>query len=99
MKRGTTPQLQFILPFDVSEVQTGFITMVQSGKEIAEKSWDECSKHDKCVIATLNQEETMNLKDGLYAEIQVRVKTKSGLALASDIFKLPVDRILKEGVI
>lgn len=99
MKRGTTPQLKFILPFKVEEVETGFITLVQFGETIAEKSWAECAKEDTAVVATLTQEETLKLKDNFYTEIQVRVKTVGGLALASDIFKLPVDKILKEGVI
>lgn len=99
MKRGTTPQLRFILPFNVEEVDTGFITIVQFGETIAEKSWAECTKEGTAVVATLTQEETLKLKENFFLEIQVRVKTVGGLALASDIFKLPVDRILKEGVI
>lgn len=99
MKRGTTPQLKFILPFEITEVQTGFITVVQFGETIAEKTWEECSKEGTAVVATLTQEETLKLKETYYAEIQVRVKTNAGLALASDIFRIPVDKILKEGAI
>lgn len=49
----------------------------------------------------LSQEDTLKLQQSEFktAEVQIRVRMKSGDALASDIMRLHVGRILKEGVI
>lgn len=99
MIRGTTPTLNFTLPFDTREIEKAFVTICQNGKIAIDKSIEQCSYSGNTLTTTLTQEETLSLECGKYVSIQVRVKTKTGTALASNIITAPCDSILKEGVI
>lgn len=62
----------------------------------------DCTCSGTLVTLSLSQEDTLKMKqqDGMaIAEVQLRVRTKDGSALASNIMQIRVDRILKEGVI
>lgn len=52
----------------------------------------------KTLTVKLSQEDTLKLQQSEFkpAEVQIRVRMKSGDALASDIMRLHVGRILKE---
>ena len=47
MIRGTTPKLEFTLPFEVDQISEAFITFVQRDKVVLEKSISECSVGEK----------------------------------------------------
>lgn len=101
MIRGTTPVLEFELPFDTDLLEEAYVTISQRGAVAIEKSIDECTlKHDMLSVR-LSQEETLELtaQRNLQAEIQLRVLTRDGEALASNIESVDVGRILKDGVI
>ena len=101
MIRGTTPTLEFTLPFDTSLIAEMYVTMTQNGKTVLEKTLSDCSCSGTSVSLTLTQEDTLGLRQQPHslAEIQLRVRTTTGEALASDIMCVYVGRILKEGVI
>lgn len=101
MIRGTTPTLEFTLPFDTSLIAEMYITMSQNDKVVLEKSMADCNCFGMVITLNLTQEDTLKLeqKPGAQAEIQIRIRTKEGEALASDIMRVYVGRILKEGVI
>lgn len=101
MIRGTTPTLEFTLPFDTSLIAEMYVTMTQNGKTVLEKTLSDCNCSGTSVSLTLTQEETLKLQQQLrsQAEIQLRVRTTAGEVLASDIMSVYVGRILKEGVI
>ena len=101
MIRGTTPTLEFTLPFDTSLIAEMYITLTQNGTTMLEKTLSDCNCSGTSVSLTLTQEDTLGLQQQprLQAEIQIRVRTTSGEALASDIMRVYVGRILKEGVI
>lgn len=101
MIRGTTPTLQFTLPFDTSLIAEMYVTIAQDGKTVMEKALSDCSCSGTSVSLALTQEDTLGLQQQPHsrAEIQLRVRTTAGEALASDIMRVHVDRILKEGVI
>lgn len=101
MIRGTTPTLEFTLPFDTSSIAEMYITMSQNDKVVLEKSMADCRCSRKAITLNLTQEDTLKLeqKPDAQAEIQIRIRTKEGEALASDIIRVYVGRILKEGVI
>ena len=96
MIRGTTPKLEFILPFDTSLIAEMYITLTQNGTTTLEKTLSDCNCSGTSVSLTLTQEDTLGLRQG---EMQIRVRTTAGEALASDIMSVHVGRILKEGVI
>lgn len=101
MIRGTTPVLEFELPFDTKLIAEAYVTISQNQKAIFEKNFAECIHSGKLLKVNLSQEDTLKLKSccNSHAEIQVRVRTKEGEALASDIISVHVGGILKDGVI
>ena len=99
MIRGTTPRLKFTLPFDTSQIAESYITFSQDETIKMDKSLEECEAYGNTLTVVLTQEETLSLASGKFVEIQVRVKTVSDDVLASNIIRVNVDRILREGVI
>lgn len=99
MIRGTTPTLSFKLPFSVDTVADGYVSFAQDGQLLIDKKLADCDCGTDSLTVKLTQEDTLKLKDGLPTEMQIRVKTKDGNALASQIMKVSTERILREGVI
>lgn len=99
MIRGTTPKLEFTLPFDTDSLVEAFVTLTQDGIPIVEKTLKECERNGKCLSVRLTQEDTLKLDCKYNTEIQIRIKTIMGEALASNIFACDTGRILKDGVI
>lgn len=100
MIRGTTPRLTFILPFETSLVKTAFITFTNKEETVVlEKEFCDCNAEGNNITAVLTQEDTLKLPEGEIVNLQLRVLTQGGEALASEIFKVFVEAILKEGVI
>lgn len=101
MIRGTTPTLEFTLPFDTSLIAEMYITITQNGTTTLEKKLSDCNCSGTSVSLTLTQEDTLRLeqKPPLDGEMQIRVRTIAGEALASNIMRVSVGRILKDGVI
>ena len=101
MIRGTTPVLEFTLPFDTDLLEEAYVTISQRGTVVIEKSIDKCTLEHNMLSVKLSQEETLELiaQRNLRAEIQLRVLTRDGEALASNIETVDVGRILKDGVI
>jgi len=101
MIRGTTPTLEFTMPFDTSLIAELYITITQNGATALEKTLLDCNCNDTSVSLTLTQEDTLRLEQKPYSdsEMQIRVRTIAGEALASNIMRIYVGRILKDGVI
>lgn len=101
MIRGTTPVLEFTLPFDTELLEEAYVTISQRGAVVIKKSIDECTLKHTMLSVRLSQEETLELiaQRNLRVEIQLRVLTRDGEALASNIETVDVGRILKDGVI
>lgn len=101
MIRGRTPTLEFTMPFDTSLIAELYITITQNGATALEKTLSDCNCNDTSVSLTLTQEDTLRLEQKPYSdsEMQIRVRTIAGEALASNIMRIYVGRILKDGVI
>ena len=99
MIRGTTPTLRFVLPFSVDLLDAVYVTVTQDGEKVLEKTLEDCVKDENALSFRLTQEDTLELEDGKWVEIQMRAKMKSGEAVASQIERTAVHRILKDGVI
>lgn len=99
MIRGTTPTLEFILPFEVSIIQKMYITFSQNNTVIFELTEKDCNLSESTVTVTLTQEQTLLLDDTLNLSIQMRVLTTDNVALASEMIYTNVDGILKDGEI
>lgn len=99
MYRGTTPTLSFTLPFEASTLAEAYISIEQNRRVILEKSIEDCTLSGNTISVKLTQEETLKLGVSDRTEIQLRVRLADGNALASQIFAVFTERILKDGVI
>jgi hypothetical protein len=99
MIRGTTPTLTFTLPFSTSIIDTFMLTFTQSGNEIFTLTEKDCELEEELVVVKLNQSQTLKFTNTSFVEIQMRVLTLDGVAIASNIIKCSVDKILKDGEI
>ena len=99
MIRGTTPKLEFIVPFDTSQLANAHVTLSQNDEIVIDKALEECQCGENKLSVKLTQEETLLLKCDCITEIQIRAKMLDGEALASNIIREKTERILKDGVI
>lgn len=97
MYRGTTPTLNFTLPFDTSNITALSVAFAQDEVVVLEKTYHDCVMSGKEVSVALTEEDTLLLdQDKREVEIQLRVGCGTS-RLASKIIKTSVDRILKDG--
>lgn len=99
MIRGTTPMLEFVIPFDTSQLAQAHVTLSQNGKVVIDKALEECRCNENKLSVRLTQEETLKLQCDCITEIQIRARFSSGDAVASNIVRVSTGRILKDGVI
>ena len=99
MIRGTTPTLEFTLPFELLNIKRLWITFSQNNKEMFTVEKDECEIKGSVITLTLSQRQSLLLCSSTMVEIQIRILTDKDESLASNIIKTPVQRILKDGVI
>lgn len=99
MHRGTTPTLKFTLPFDTGSIADGSISLAQCGNVIIDRTIKSWTLSNREIKITLTQGETLMLQPNINVEIQLRIRLSDGTALASKIFNVTVDRVLKDGEI
>lgn len=105
MIRGTTPTLEFKLPFLASLIKSAqvLISYVDDYKSVViEKTLDECVLGEMSISTELTQEETLAFPAPITAEVQLRViVTQDGkdTTLATDVYKVKVKKLLKDGVL
>lgn len=104
--RGTTTTQSFIVQLDLDTISKVYITYVQNGRTIIEKTENDLifNNIDKEIIVTLSQEDTLsffpysNVGSDLIL-IQLRILTNDGNAYASSIIKERLTDVLKNGII
>lgn len=99
MIRGTTPTIIFKLPFEVSIINKIYITFSQFKEEIFTVDKEGCILSENEVSVHLTQTQTLSLTHNREVEMQIRIMDNSGESLASNIMKVDVERILKDGEI
>lgn len=99
MIRGTTPTHTFTLPFDVSSIQTVKIIYSQDDVAVCEKLTADCVLNGETIQTTLTQEETLRFNCKQPVEIQLRILTTAGEALASVVEKVGVSKCLDDEVL
>ena len=99
MIRGTTPTHTFKLPFDTSLIERVKIIYAQNGEKVFCKETPDCTLLGDSVSTRLTQEETFSLDCGKLVQIQLRVLTTAGEALATDEMVVPVSRCLDDEVL
>lgn len=99
MIKGTTPTHYFNIAFDTSEIKTLEITYAQEDEIILQKHKSDCVLEGKRITTKLTQEETFNFDCEKRVQIQLRVVTKSGAALAAYIKNVPIYKCLSNEVL
>lgn len=96
MIRGTTPTLNFTLPFDCSTITACSIAFAQDNRVVLEKTLSHCQINECVLSVVLTEEETLLLDSRKALEIQVRCACGEA-KFASQIIRDDVGRILKDG--
>lgn len=99
MIRGTTPTHIFRLPFDTSLIDEVRIIYSQNDEQILVKETVDCNLDGNTISVTLTQEDTFKFDCKKCVQIQVRVLTARGEALASKIKHIDVEKCLDNEVI
>lgn len=98
MRQGTTPTIQIAInDIDLNEMQNIYVVFEQKGYILKKESSD-LDIEGNVISALLSQEETLNFKEGT-CNIQLRMITKGGVAIASPIKTTKVYRVLNKEVI
>ena len=98
MIRGTTPTLQFVLPFAANIIDVLDIAFSQQlqpyapAQIVLDKNLSDCTLDGDTISLVLSQEDTLALSSAQDVEIQLRILS-NGSALASQIITVPVGRI------
>lgn len=98
MRQGTTPTIQITInDIDLNEMQNIYVVFEQNGYILKKESSD-LDIEGNVISVLLSQEETLNFKEGT-CNIQLRMITKVGVAIASPIKTTKVYRVLNKEVI
>ena len=97
--RGTTPTHSFTLPFEADMVSDLRITYFQNKKVVFIKNLNGIEFVENEISFTLTQQETYMFEAGKEVSVQIKIKTKEGLVLNSDIMTMRVDESLDNEVI
>lgn len=98
MRQGTTPTIQITInDIDLNEMQNIYVVFEQNGYILKKESSD-LDIEGNVISALLSQEETLNFKEGT-CNIQLRMITKVGVAIASPVKTTKVYRVLNKEVI
>lgn len=99
MRQGTTPKHTFTLPFDTGTVAKVRVTYAQGGVVKVVKKETDCEMFGDVISVRLTQVDTLCFNCKLKTDIQVRVVTRDGEVLASDIITVSTKRCLDHEVL
>lgn len=99
MRRGTTPTHTFTLPFSVDFIDKLRVVYAQRNIIKVVKKETDVTLRGNEVVVKLTQQDTLKLNCKLTTDIQLRVLTTSGDALASDIYTRSTKRCLDDEVL
>lgn len=98
---GTTPYVRCNLPFEADVITKAEFTIeyfAGSKRELIVKHLNDSVPDGQCLYFPLTQEETLKFPDNSWVNMQLRVLTVDGKALATSPYRVPVGRLLNGGV-
>ena len=98
MYRGTTPTFTFTLPIECETISRLSVAFKQGGKLLFERGLADVTMSGKVLSCTRTEDETLQLRGDPELQIQRRVGVGSA-RMASQVFRVPVDQILKDGAL
>lgn len=99
MIRGTTPTHIFETDLSTENLKNIQIVYVQGRKIVVEKRYRDCTLDGKKITIRLSQEETLLFDSSQSVEVQLRVLTNGGDALASRIMRVHCRECLSDEVL
>lgn len=99
MRQGTTPTHIFTLPINMSAIRELKVTYTQRNRIVLEKRTDHLMIGENDVRVKLGQNETFLFDASVPVQIQIRVLTTGGDALASDIMMVSAHKCLDAEVL
>ena len=99
MYRLTTPLHTFTLPFDTEIIKELVISYGQNHAEVLSKRLADCMLEGATVCVRLTQEETKLFTANVPVDIQIRILTNNGEALASAKYKVRCEDVLNDEVL
>ena len=97
MRRGSTPTHTFTLTLDADMIAKVRVLYSQDGEFLFRKEGDQVNIDGQKVTVELTQEDTLRFKEGV-AEVQLRVNTHGEKSIPSNIYTIPVSRLLEDEV-
>lgn len=98
MYRGTTPTPTFRLPIDTGSITVLSIAVAQGRQVKIEKTLSDVHLDGNVISCTLTEDETLSLTAGASVEAKIQLRVGVGeQRMASQIFTVPVERILRDG--
>lgn len=70
--QGTTPEHEFVLPFEVSQIRELRVSYGQKGREVLVKYDEDCVFSGKSIKVKLTQEDTFLFNDRSVVEVQIK---------------------------
>lgn len=98
MIKGTTPSFTFKLPFNTELLTNAKVTLRQ-GDIYLEKKLCDCETTENLLTVRLTQEETFLFACRSVINVQLRVLTRNGDALATPVFDVYAKQCLDEEVL
>lgn len=100
MYRGTTPTLTFRLPIDTGSITVLSLAVAQAGQVKIEKALSDVQMDGNVVSCTLTEAETLSLTAGTGNDAKIQLRVGVGAQrMASQVFEVPVERILRDGAL
>ena len=99
MIRGTTPTHIFSLPVSAETIKTIRVVYAQNDVIKLTKKNEDCTMSGNSVTIKLTQEDTFLFDDDACVDVQVRVLTNSGDALASRVMRIHCEECLSDEVL
>ena len=99
--RGTTPTLTFTTPYAAALIDRGYVTFKQRDKLVVDLplSSPQVAVLDNAIKVTLTQAQTLSFNENLPCKVQIRAVLTSEKAVKSKSVDIPLDEVLKEGII
>lgn len=99
MIKGTTPTHIFKIPFPASLVKEAMVIYAQGDIEVFHKDTYDCEIKNNEISVMLTQEETLLFNHRMPVQVQLRVLTTKGVAMASDVKVISVHKCLNSEVL
>lgn len=100
MYRGTTPTLKFQLPIDTGSITVLSVAVAQAGQVKIEKSLSDVHLDGNVISCPLTEAETLSLTAGPGTDAKIQLRVGVGAQrMASQVFAVPVERILRDGAL